>query len=676
MTSSWKFDEDGSFPLAATRRSRRRPNGETAAMAKGLHTEWMDKWKLADALETYGVRNWGKGYFAINKHGHLAVQPNKLPEESVDLKDLIDSLQERGIQLPILLRFTDILRHRVGEIHDAFKKAIDEYEYQGSYCCVYPIKVNQQRHVVEEILDFGKPYHFGLEAGSKPELLAVLALTNGGRDDEGTPIICNGFKDDEFIQMAMLARKLGKQIIPVVEKFTELEAIVRHAEALDVRPVIGVRVKLAARGAGRWRSSAGFRSKFGLTLIEVLEAVEYLKQRDMADCLQLVHFHLGSQITNIRSVKSALTEASRVYTELHRVGAGVRYLDVGGGLGIDYDGSQTDFESSINYTLQEYANDVVFRIRGVCDEAGVPHPTIISESGRAMVAYHSMLIFDVLGVSNFDCNDPPEELPVDAPQQVSDLFGIHRDLKKKNLLEGYHDAVQAVDEALNMFNLGTLTIDMRALVERLFWAVCSKIQRIVREMDYAPEELQGLESMLSDTYFCNFSIFQSMPDSWAIKQLFPIMPIHRLLEAPTRRAVLGDITCDSDGKIDQFIDLRDVRNTLELHTYDGRPYYLGAFLLGAYQEILGDLHNLFGDTNAVHVSVDENGDYSIDHVIKGDTVREVLAYVQYSAEELTARLRKDVEKAVRAGKISLAESRQLLRFYESGLDGYTYLEEP
>jgi arginine decarboxylase len=476
--------------------------------------------------------------------------------------------------------------------------------------------------------------------------------------------------------MTVLARKIGKQVIPVVEKFTELEAVCRHAEELNVRPVIGVRVKLAARGAGRWRSSAGYRSKFGLTLTEVLEAVEYLKAREMADCLQLVHFHLGSQITNIRSIKSALTEASRVYVELHRVGAGVSYLDVGGGLGIDYDGSQTDFESSVNYTLQEYANDVVFRVKGVCDEAGVPHPTIVSESGRAVVAYHSLLVFDVLGVSNFDRYAAPPEIPADAPQQINDLFGIYHDLKKKNLLESYHDAVQAVDETLNLFNLGGLTLEMRALMERLFWALCGKLLKIVREMEYVPEELQGLEAMLSDTYFCNFSIFQSMPNSWAVKQLFPILPIHRLNEVPSRRAVLGDITCDSDGKIDQFIDLRDVRNTLQLHPFNGEPYYLGAFLLGAYQEILGDLHNLFGDTNAVHVSLDDNGDVNVDTVIKGDTVREVLAYVQYSAEELTARLRKDVERAVRSGKISLTESRQLLRFYESGMDGYTYLEEP
>ena len=657
-------------------------------MAKGAEPDVMNKWKIQDAMETYGVRNWGKGYFSINKAGHLQVHPTKRPDRFVDLKELIDQLQARGIQLPILLRFTDILRHRVGELHEAFQQAMREYEYTGRYICVYPIKVNQQRQVVEEILDFGRPYNFGLEAGSKPELLAVLALTNGthtpvkGRgeplnEESGTPIICNGFKDDEFIQMGMLARKAGKQVIPVVEKFSELELIVHHAEALKIRPVIGVRVKLAARGAGRWRSSAGYRSKFGLTLSEVLDAVDFLKKRGMADCLQLVHFHLGSQITNIRSIKNALTEAARVYCELHRVGAGVRFLDVGGGLGIDYDGSQTDFESSVNYTLQEYANDVVYRIKTVCDEAEVPHPIIVSESGRAVVAYHSMLIFDVLGASDFDRFQVPPEVPPDAPQQVADLFSIQRDLKKKNLLESYHDALQAVDEALNLFNLGGMTVEMRALVERLFWAVCIKILKLVREMDSTPEELQGLESLLSDTYFCNFSVFQSMPDSWAIKQLFPIMPIHRLNEPPTRRAVLGDITCDSDGKIDQFIDLRDVRNTLQLHPLrEGEPYYLGAFLLGAYQEILGDLHNLFGDTNAVHVSIDEDGEYTIDEWIKGDTVREVLAYVQYNGEKLTEMLRKDVDRAVRAGRLSLSESKKFLQFYESGLNGYTYLEEP
>ena len=644
-------------------------------MARGVDSQILGKWKIADALETYGIRQWGKGYFGVNKSGNMTVMPTKNTEATIDLMKLVEELQARDIQLPILIRFNDILSHRIAEMQGAFRQAIKENEFSGSYRCVYPIKVNQQRQVVEEILDYGKPFHFGLEAGSKPELLAVLSLVNGG----DVPIICNGFKDDEFIRMAMMARKLGKQIIPVVEKFTELELILRHAKEMGVRPAIGVRVKLAAKGAGRWRSSAGYRSKFGLTITEVIEALEMLKVEGMGDCLELVHFHLGSQITNIRSIKNALTEAARVYCELHRLGAGVKFLDVGGGLGIDYDGSQSDFESSINYTLQEYANDVVFRVKSVCDEAGVPHPTIISESGRAVVAYHSLLVFDVLGVSQLDKPDKshlPTKVPDAAPQQIHDLLAILNDIKKKNLIESYHDAVQHVDEMVNLFNLGGVALENRALAEQLFWAICSKIHRFVKSMDSPPEELEGLESLLSDTYFCNFSIFQSMPDSWAIKQLFPISPIHRLGERPTRRGVLGDITCDSDGKIDTFIDMKDVRKTLELHEHDGKPYYLGSFLLGAYQEILGDLHNLFGDTNAVHVRLDEDGDPIIEDVIKGDTVREVLAYVQYSGEQLMERLRKDVEKGVKQGKITLSEARQMQRFFEAALDGYTYLEEP
>ena len=630
-------------------------------------------WTLAEALELYGTKNWGKGYFGINDLGHVVCTPDKTPERALDIKKLVDQLQDRGIQLPILLRFTDILKHRIGEIADCFKKSIEEYGYQNEYSCVYPIKVNQQRQVVEEILNFGKVHGFGLEAGSKPELFAVLAITNGA----DVPIICNGFKDDEFIKMVVLARKIGKNVIPVVEKFSELELIVKHAEAVGIRQPIGIRVKLATKGAGRWRSSAGYRSKFGLTLTEVLEAFEYLKSKGLEDTLQMTHFHMGSQITNIRKVKEALNEAARIYAELVRLGAGLKIIDVGGGLGVDYDGSQTDFESSMNYSLQEYANDVVFRIKTVCDEAGVPHPKIISESGRALVAYHSMLVFDVLGTSNFDSCGAPASVPEDSPQPLQDLFAIHRDLTKKNFTESYHDAVQEMEECLGLFNLGYMPLEQRAQAERLFWAIGRKLQKMVKELDFVPEELQGLETLMSDTYFCNFSLFQSMPDSWAIKQLFPIMPIHRLNEAPTRKAVLGDITCDSDGKIDQFIDLRDVRNTLDLHQVTpGQPYYLGAFLLGAYQEILGDLHNLFGDTNAVHVHLEPDGTPNVDTVIKGDTVTEVLHYVQYSAEKLTDRIRKDVERAVRAGKLSLQESREFLGFYETGLAGYTYLEEP
>jgi arginine decarboxylase len=643
----------------------------------------MKPWTLQDSTEVYNIRNWGKGYFGINAEGNVSVFPDKRPERAIDLKKLIDELILRGINLPVLIRFTDILKHRVGEMHEAFRQAITENGYGGDYSCVYPIKVNQQRHVVEEILEFGKPYGFGLEAGSKPELLAVLALMNNGE----APIICNGFKDDEFIETVILAQKLGKKVIPVVEKFSELELLVKYAEKHGVRPTIGVRVKLATKGSGKWESSGGVRSKFGLFVAEVLRALEYLKQRNMQDCLKLLHFHLGSQITNIRMIKTALNEAARIYAELARAGAGMEYLDVGGGLGIDYDGSQTNFESSINYSLQEYASDVVFRIKSVCDEAGVKHPHIISESGRAMVAYHSVLVFNVLGVSGFDIFDVPKELPggpgangggvgEEIPQPVRDLFDSCRDVSKKNFQEVYHDAVQQRDEALNLFNLGYLSLELRSLTEKLFWCVCGKILKILKETDYVGDDFEQLEAQLSDTYFCNFSLFQSMPDSWAIKQLFPVMPIHRLKEEPTRRGVLADITCDSDGKIDAFIDLRDVKKTLELHEYTGQEYYLGAFLVGAYQEILGDLHNLLGDTNAVHVRLADDGTPSIEEVVRGDTVRQVLSYVQFSADELIAKLRKQVETAVREKKISLEESSLLMRNYEEGMRGYTYLEEP
>jgi arginine decarboxylase len=634
----------------------------------------MKAWSVQDSAETYNIRNWGKGYFGINHDGHVCVFPDKREDRTIDLKKLVDELILRGINLPVLIRFTDILKHRVCEMHEAFKQAITENNYGGTYACVYPIKVNQQRHVVEEIVEFGKPFGFGLEAGSKPELLAVLALMNNGE----APIICNGFKDDEFIETVILAQKLGKRVIPVVEKFTELELIVKYAEKHNVRPTIGVRVKLATRGSGRWESSGGMRSKFGLFVAEVLRALEFLKERNMQDCLKLLHFHLGSQITNIRTVKTALNEAARIYAELVRAGAGMEYIDVGGGMGIDYDGSQTNFESSINYSLQEYASDVVFRIKSVCDEAGVKHPNIISESGRAMVAYHSVLIFNVLGVSGFDLYDMPKSLPAgeEIPQPVRDLFDSYREVTKKNFSEIYHDAIQQRDEALNLFNLGYLSLELRSLTEKLFWGVCGKILKILKESDFVGDDFEQLEAQLSDTYFCNFSLFQSMPDSWAIKQLFPVMPIHRLKEEPNRRGVLADITCDSDGKIDSFIDLRDVKKTLELHEYNGQEYYIGAFLVGAYQEILGDLHNLLGDTNAVHVTIADDGSPSIEEVVRGDTVREVLSYVQFNSEELVGKLRRQVEAAVREKKISLEEGSQLMRYYEDGMRGYTYLEEP
>ena len=631
----------------------------------------VEKWSSADSADLYEVARWGNGYFSVGPGGHLLVHPDKNPTKSIDLKQLVDRLQLRGIDLPILLRFGGILQHRLGEINSAFGSAMKDNNYRGDYCCVYPVKVNQQRQVVEEVLQFGKPYHFGLEAGSKPELLAVIALA-----DNDTPIICNGFKDAEFIETAMLAQKIGRHIIPVVERFSELHMVLEYAEKLGVRPRIGMRIKLATRGSGRWQASGGFRSKFGLTASELLKGLELLASKGMEDCLQLLHFHQGSQITNIRHIKGALNEASRIYAELAKRGAGLKYLDVGGGLGVDYDGSQTNFESSVNYTLQEYANDVVYHVQNACDQRGVPHPIIISESGRAVVAYHSMLIFGVLGVSeqggNSDLTDP---LP-DAEQPLHDLLETYQNINARNLLESFHDAQQSLDTAMNLFASGYLPLDQRSTVENLYWSICRKIYKLTKQLEFIPEELEGLEALLSDTYFCNFSLFQSIPDSWAIKQLFPVMPIHRLNERPTRAAVLGDVTCDSDGKIDQFIDRRDVKRTLPLHAWLKEPYYLGAFLIGAYQEILGDLHNLFGDTNAVHVSTDDRGEVVLDAVIKGDTVREVLGYVEFDANQLVHRLRDSIEQAVREGRICDVQAGKFLKFYEEGLGGYTYLEEP
>ncbi|HEX7085185.1 MAG TPA: biosynthetic arginine decarboxylase [Vicinamibacterales bacterium] len=627
-------------------------------------------WSVTDASELYEVARWGKGYFSISNAGHVLVHPSKDPARAIDLKQLADDLQARGITMPLLIRFTDILQHRLVDIYEAFRNAIAQHQYNGRYHCVYPIKVNQQRQVVEEVLHYGAPYGFGLEAGSKPELLAVIAIASND-----TPIICNGFKDAEYIETAMLAKKMGRNIIPVVEKYTELGLILEYSEKVGVRPTFGMRVKLAARGGGRWQGSGGYRSKFGLTVAEILQGLEELKRRDMADCFKLLHFHLGSQIPNIRVIKHALNEAARIYAELHKAGAGLEYLDVGGGLGVDYDGSQTNFESSTNYTLEEYANDVIYHVQSVCDDAGVPHPTIVSESGRAVVAYHSVLLFNVLGVSGFANGSVALPNPDEVEQPIVDLIDTFNNLTTRNALESYHDAQQALDMALNLFSGGYLPLDQRVQAESLYWAICAKLRRLTQQMEEVPEDLQNLDETLASTYFCNFSLFQSIPDSWAIKQLFPVMPIHRLNERPTEHAVLGDITCDSDGKLDQFIDRRDVKRTLPLHKFTGEPYYLGVFLVGAYQEILGDLHNLFGDTHAVHIRLDDNGSIVLDAVIKGDTVKEVLDYVEFDADTLLHQMRVDVEAALRANRLELEQAGRLLRFYEEGLQGYTYLEE-
>jgi len=627
------------------------------------------RWSVSEAAELYQVDDWGKDYFSISTAGNACVHPGKNPNCKIDLKQLVDQLQADGVELPVLIRFGELVQHRLQEIRVAFQSAIDEHQYQGGYQGVYPIKVNQQRHVLEDVLHLGKKLQLGLEAGSKPELLAVIAMA-----DNDMPIICNGFKDEEFVTIALLAQKIGRRVFVVIEKYSDLELILRHAERIGVRPLIGVRVKLASLGSGRWQSSGGFRSKFGLSVSEVLRILPVLKARGMEDCLKLLHFHIGSQITNIRPIKVALNEAARIYTDLVRRGAGLEYLDVGGGLGVDYDGSQTNFESSVNYTLQEYANDVVYHIQSVCDDAQVPHPNILSESGRAIAAYHSVLVFDVLGTTGPSENGVPTALAETDEQPLHDLMETHKDITQRNMIEAFHDAQQALEMTLQLFGSGYMSLEQRSQAENLFWAICRRIQRLLRKVEEVPEELEDLNTLLSETYFCNFSLFQSIPDSWAIKHLFPIMPIHRLEERPTCHAVLGDVTCDSDGKIERFIDRHDVKQTLLLHPLNKQPYYLAVFLVGAYQEVLGDLHNLFGDTNAVHVSTDENGALVVDTVINGDTVDEVLGYMQYDADALVAQMSTAVESAVCRGHIDERQAGEILQFYRDGLEGYTYLE--
>jgi arginine decarboxylase len=563
-----------------------------------------------------------------------------------------------------------VLRRRVVHLNEAFRKAIAEHGYKAAYRGVYPIKVNQHRYVVEQIVDAGKPYTYGLEAGSKPELLAVMALL----EDPEALIVCNGYKDEEYVETALYASKLGHKVVMVVEKPTELHLIAEVARKTGIKPRLGMRVRLSTRGAGKWEASGGDRSKFGLSSSELLEAIAFCREAGLLDCFELLHFHLGSQISNIRNVKNALREVGRFFVEVYRLGAPLKYLDVGGGLGVDYDGSQTNFASSMNYTTEEYANDVVFSVMESCDAAGVPHPNLVSESGRAIVAHHAVLVTEVLGNSDFDVHAVPDNPPADAPVVVKNLFAAYRDVTNKNVLETYHDATEYKDEVLTLFSLGHLKLEERVLAENMFWAICHKVLKVAREAGELPEELEALEHQLSDTYFCNFSIFQSLPDSWAIDQLFPVMPIHRLQERPTRRAVLADITCDSDGKIEKFIDKREVKDDLDLHALNDDEYYLGIFLVGAYQEILGDMHNLFGDTHAVQVSLAPGGGYLIDRVVEGDSVTEVLNYVAYNKDDLVAKMRVLTERALREGKITLDESRQILRGYEAGLAGYTYLE--
>jgi arginine decarboxylase len=628
----------------------------------------MRAWTVKDSLELYNVPGWGRDFFSINSAGRVEVAPAGSGSPKIDLKELVDDLRSRGLNLPFLIRFSDILKARVQQLCGSFQQAIAENEYKGNYRGVYPIKVNQQRHVVEELVEYGRPYNLGIEAGSKPELLVALAL----QDNPDALILCNGYKDKAYIETALLAQKLGRHVIIIMDRVAEMETVLAAAAELGIRPVVGVRARLSTKGAGKWVESTGDRSKFGLTTAEIVATVERLRSEGMLDCLQLLHFHIGSQISAIRAVKDALQEASRIYVELHALGANMRFIDCGGGLGVDYDGSQTNFHSSVNYTLQEYASDIVSQVAEACNAEGVPHPDIVTESGRALVAHHSVLVFNVLGTNEILGGQIPESLARDEHRVIQNLYETYAGVSRKNFLEAYHDALQIKEEAINAFKLGILDLKARARVEELFWATCERILKIVRDLPYVPDDLEGLERQLSDTYYCNFSLFQSLPDHWAVRQLFPTMPIDRLNKAPTRRAVLADLTCDSDGKMDEFIDLRDVKHFLDLHPLNGEPYYIATFLVGAYQEILGDLHNLFGDTDAVHVRLDGD-DYRIEHVVEGDSVTEVLSYVQYSKEDLVARVRRAVENAVREKRLSPAESGRLMRRYEEGLEGYTYL---
>lgn len=634
-------------------------------------------WSVTDSVELYHVNAWGHGYFGINDAGHVTVRPEQIPGREIDLFEVVQGLKARELTTPVVVRFSGILAHRLRKLNEAFARAIAENDYRNRYAAVFPIKVNQQRLVVEEVYRYGAEFGFGLEAGSKPELLAVMAMTENSPD---RLIVCNGFKDDSYIETAMLATKLGRTIVPVVENFSELDLILKHADRLGVKPKIGIRVKLASEGSGRWRDSAGEKSKFGLFITEILEAVDVLKQRGMLDCLKLVHCHPGSQLQDIRRVKEAINELAHVYAELKLLGAGLEYIDVGGGLGVDYDGSGTNYASSMNYDMQEYASDVVYRVASVCNARGIEHPVIVSESGRAIAAHHSVLIFNTLGTSALDQfhvtgREDQQYADRSLPQPVQDLLGAYREVSDRTLVECWHDALTAREQCLQMFKLGLLSLEFRGLAERLYWATCAKIRDHARKLEETPEELEDLENILSDIYFCNMSVFQSLPDSWAIDQLFPIMPIHRLEECPQRRAVLADITCDSDGKIDRFVSHREVKRTLELHDYRvGEEYYLAAFLVGAYQETLGDLHNLFGDTHVVHIRLADDGIWCIDEVVMGDTANRVLEYMEYDVAELYPALARDCERAIRDGRMTVAESQALKRFYEGELNGYAYLE--
>ncbi|MBN2612874.1 MAG: biosynthetic arginine decarboxylase [Bacteroidales bacterium] len=630
----------------------------------------MRKWRIEDSQDLYNIEGWGINYFSINEKGNVIVTPKK-NASPVDLKELIDELQLMDVSTPVLLRFTDILDDRIITISGCFKSASEEYGYQGQNFIIYPIKVNQMRPVVEEIVSHGKKFNIGLEAGSKPELHAVLAVNT----EADSVIICNGYKDEDYIELAILAQKMGKRIFLVVEKLNELKLIASVSRRLKIKPNIGIRVKLASAGSGKWEESGGDVSKFGLSSSELLDAIDFIEKNNLKDSLKLIHFHIGSQITKIRRIKNALREASQFYVLLSEMGFKIDFVDIGGGLGVDYDGSKSsNSESSINYSIQEYVNDSVSTFVDACNKKNIPHPNIISESGRSLAAHHSVLVFEVLETASLPCWDEEEVVDENDHELVRELYKIWDLLNQPRMLESWHDAEQIREEALDRFSLGLIDLKTRAQTERLFWSIAREVYQMASKTKHLPDELRQLSKMLSDKYFCNFSLFQSLPDSWAIDQIFPIIPIHRLDEKPNVSATLHDITCDSDGKIDNFISTRNYSHSLPLHELKSKEnYYLGVFLVGAYQEILGDLHNLFGDTNAVHVSVNENG-YKIDQVIDGESVAEVLDYVQYNPKKMVRKVETWVTSSVKAGTITMQEGKEFLSNYRSGLYGYTYLE--
>lgn len=633
----------------------------------------MKTWRIDDSRDLYNIRGWGINYFDINEEGHATVCPLRTKGPSIDLFKLVQELDLLDMPAPILLRFPDILDMRIEKINECFNKSIQEYGFKGSFYDVFPIKVNQQRAVLEEVVRHGKKFNIGLEAGSKPELHAVLA----NMDNPNALIICNGYKDEDFIELALLAQKMGKNIYVVVEKITELPMIIEISRRIGVKPNIGLRIKLASSGQGKWEESGGYNSKFGLSSSELLNAMDLIRQENMCDCVKLIHCHLGSQITNIRKIKSGLREISEFYVQLKQLGMGVEFVDVGGGLGVDYDGSRSAATGSVNYSIQEYANDIVYSIFESCEKFSLPHPNVIAETGRALSAHHSVLVFNVLETAGPEFfEDGNYDIPEGAADSIKDLYAILKNLNVRNLLENWHDALQINDDILSGFRMGgAVDLKTRALAERLFWSIARRVHELSRELRHSPMELAELPRLLARKYFCNFSLFQSLPDSWAIDQIFPIMPIQRLNEAPTVDATLQDITCDSDGKIDTFVSGDGVSRTLPVHNLKpGEPYYLAVYLVGAYQEILGDLHNLFGDTNAVHVVCDGDG-YRFDQMIDGESVEDVLDYVNFSDKALVRTMENWVSTSVKEGKISLQEGKEFLNIYRSGLYGYTYLEE-